>query len=95
MTEFGYLGFTTGVVHDDLTRVFEKTKRAVKAVWKSKDTQTNSTLPLTFPDQNHQWQRFDLIGQFASSISAEVAAQSAEIDLDSSIGRFKVRVREI
>ena len=89
MTEFGY---TAGIVHEGLTRVFEKTKRAVKAAMKSKDTQTNSTLPLSFPDQNQQRQRFDLIGQFASSISTKVAAQSAEIDLDSSIGRVKVRV---
>lgn len=75
--------------------MFEKTKRAVKASLKSEDTRTNSTLPLSSPNQNRQRQRCDLIGRFASSISTEVAAQSAEIDLDSSIERFKVCVCEI
>ena len=97
----GYIRFQTlivvlciiGAVHEELTRAFEKTKRTLRAELKSKDTQTNSTLSLSSLNQNshhRQWQRCNVIGEFASSISSEVVAQSAQIDLDNSMENFKV-----
>ena len=82
-----------GAVHEELTKAFEKTKRALRAALKSRDTQTNSTLTLSSLNQNyhhHRQQKCNVISEFASSISSEVVAQSAQIDLDNSMGNFKV-----
>lgn len=79
----------TGIVHEELTKTFEKTKRALKAALKSKDMQRNGTLSSL--NHHHGQQRCDLIGAFASSISTE-AAQSTQVDLDSSMEQFRVRV---
>ena len=82
----------SGAVHEELTRAFEKTKRAAL---KSKDSRTDSTFTLSSLNQNYRHyrqQRCDIVGEFASSISSELVAQSAQIDLDNSMENFKVHV---
>ena len=88
---FFYWHIYTGIAHEELTKAFEKTKRALKAVLKSKDMQMNDTIS-SLNHQHHHWrqqQRCDVISTFASSISNEVA-QSKHVDLDSSMEHFKV-----
>ena len=75
-----------GIVHEELSKAFEKTKRTLKAALKVKDSQTNITSSLN----QRGGQRCDMIGRFASNVSSKEAAQSPEVDLDSSMKIIKV-----
>lgn len=79
---------TVGIVHEELSKAFEKTKRGVRVALKSRDSRSSHQLT-----SHHQQQQNNIIMGFADRVSVE--ATPPETDLDDSMKHFQVSVNTV